>query len=62
MKQSYEWVLSCINSCNDPWQLECCDTLMDLCRKQFPDVSKENMDLEVMLIDAYERKQTSLII
>lgn len=30
MNQDYEWVLKCIESCQNTWQLEACETLVNL--------------------------------
>lgn len=35
MKESFDWVLACIRSCNDPFQLECSKVLISLFEKRY---------------------------
>lgn len=35
MKESYQWVWDCIDSCKNSFQLECCNTLIYLFRQKY---------------------------
>lgn len=37
MKESYEWVLACINSCKTKFQLESCKVLVSLFKIKYED-------------------------
>jgi hypothetical protein len=40
-EKSYEWVMSAINSSNNPFHVECCKKLIELYTSKFPDGVKE---------------------
>jgi hypothetical protein len=40
-EKSYEWVISAINSSNNPFHVECCKKLIELYASKFPDGVKE---------------------
>lgn len=35
MTESYKWLIGIIESCNHPFQLECCHTLINLFRQKY---------------------------
>lgn len=35
MEQSFEWIVTCIQSCTNNFQLDCCRTLIELFRDMY---------------------------
>jgi hypothetical protein len=50
MEKSYEWIVSAIQSSNNPFHVECCRKLIELFTAKFNDSIKEG-ELSLMLHD-----------
>ncbi len=59
MNKCFEWIKSCINSCNDNFQLECCRTLMQLFEIRFEESAWQ---LNRELLQVISDKETTITI
>ena len=61
MEQSFEWIVTCIQSCTNDFQLDCCRTLIELFRDMYKDEEEVYGYLDKLQSELIER-QTFLIV
>lgn len=59
MHSTYEWIIECIKSCTNDFQLICCSKLMGLFLERYENEQEAGI-LHSMLIDVYEAKETMM--